>query len=837
MKHLYIFFTIVLVSLFAAEPLLAQQEVMIRELNTYDAPLQSQDDLPSHPLMNTEVTFDAIVVSYPRNSGNATPNKGDSGAEPGRIHVFVTDVNAIDEGEDGMSMQFVVEGAQMRTLEGLDRGDVIRVTGSLGSFFNTLQFNANDVEWLGNIYLGSQYADLEPLLEPEVISLSEINQPSANGETHRWVPEGYEKYAHRYIKFEGLEVIGSLESENGRPWMLLSDGNTVVFTADYSLRYRNGRGTYGFKVEDDGGQQDTVLSLGYNYRRMQDSLSAGYEGPFTPPLPGTVVDISGYYIVNPSFDPVGFDESNPQSVIRIIPWEDGVRWTADGNDLENRVTEGIPNDLEVLGFAPTLDSFTMTPNDSVTSTDEVALSIDVIKPDESYILESVQVAYTADAYTEDGGDTTTVDMTASGNTYSFTFPSYDTFTRVSYTITATAETSEGVQTQARQSGSFYVISETQTAPVTFSRPAGNYDNSVQIALSTVTADADIYYTLDGTDPDENSEVYSSTIVLNQADTATTIKAYAVSEGLDDSPINERTYSVGLSAIQVNTIAELRAAEQGVAVQFLGEAVVTYTQSFRNQKYIMDDTGGILIDDDDVIIASEYVEGDIITNVLGELTTFGGTLQFVPETDPGSPAGTADVVPQVVTLAELDPNTHQSMLVKINDVNFEATGTFATGEDYAITDPSLEDGETSNFRTNFFDADYIGTDVPEGSVNITGIVSQFQGDPQITARSSADIEITTSNEPNELPLVFALDQNYPNPFNPTTVIRYSVANAANVQLQVYDILGRKVATLVNEMQTPGVYAVNFDARSLSSGTYFYRIEAGDFTSIKKMMLIK
>src|SRR5690554_4904230 len=103
MKHLYIFLTFVIVSLLTVEPLMAQQEVMIRELNEYNFPLVSQDQLEDHHLMGAEVTFDAVVIAYPRNSGQASPNKGESGAEPGRIHLFVTDVNAVDEGEDGMS--------------------------------------------------------------------------------------------------------------------------------------------------------------------------------------------------------------------------------------------------------------------------------------------------------------------------------------------------------------------------------------------------------------------------------------------------------------------------------------------------------------------------------------------------------------------------------------------------------------------------------------------------------------------------------------------------------------------------------------------------------------
>ncbi len=85
--------------------------------------------------------------------------------------------------------------------------------------------------------------------------------------------------------------------------------------------------------------------------------------------------------------------------------------------------------------------------------------------------------------------------------------------------------------------------------------------------------------------------------------------------------------------------------------------------------------------------------------------------------------------------------------------------------------------------------------------------------------------------------FALEQNYPNPFNPATTIRYQLAAQADVSVMVYDILGRRVASLVNSTQQPGRYSVVFDASHLSSGVYLLRIQAGDFTDIQKMTLIK
>ena len=95
--------------------------------------------------------------------------------------------------------------------------------------------------------------------------------------------------------------------------------------------------------------------------------------------------------------------------------------------------------------------------------------------------------------------------------------------------------------------------------------------------------------------------------------------------------------------------------------------------------------------------------------------------------------------------------------------------------------------------------------------------------------------------------FHLSQNYPNPFNPTTSMQYTISSRQFVTLKVYDLLGREVATLVNEEKPAGEYEVEFDISNLSggisakggyaSGVYFYQLKAGEFTQTKKMVLMK
>lgn len=98
-------------------------------------------------------------------------------------------------------------------------------------------------------------------------------------------------------------------------------------------------------------------------------------------------------------------------------------------------------------------------------------------------------------------------------------------------------------------------------------------------------------------------------------------------------------------------------------------------------------------------------------------------------------------------------------------------------------------------------------------------------------------VTGVEEIPGLPVEFSLDQNYPNPFNPTTVINFSIPASANVSLKVYNAVGQEVATLVNEFKNAANYKVDFNGSKLSSGVYFYKLDAGNFVQTKKMLLIK
>lgn len=128
-------------------------------------------------------------------------------------------------------------------------------------------------------------------------------------------------------------------------------------------------------------------------------------------------------------------------------------------------------------------------------------------------------------------------------------------------------------------------------------------------------------------------------------------------------------------------------------------------------------------------------------------------------------------------------------------------------------------------------------VPTGTNTIRfHAISQF-GDGAYIDSVCVVHPVGITQHSNEIPKTYSLSQNYPNPFNPSTLINYALPKAGNVELRIYDLQGREVAMLVNGFKQAGNYSVEFKADNFASGVYFYKLKAGDFTSTKKMLLVK
>ena len=119
------------------------------------------------------------------------------------------------------------------------------------------------------------------------------------------------------------------------------------------------------------------------------------------------------------------------------------------------------------------------------------------------------------------------------------------------------------------------------------------------------------------------------------------------------------------------------------------------------------------------------------------------------------------------------------------------------------------------------------------------LKQIDLDGTIHYTDGIQVDVLTNVEGEEqpLPTAFALEQNYPNPFNPSTQIQFALSKESHVKLEIYNALGERIATLVDETRQVGYYSERFDASNLASGLYFYRIQAGDFVDTKKLLLLK
>ncbi|MBK7104558.1 MAG: T9SS type A sorting domain-containing protein [Ignavibacteriae bacterium] len=160
----------------------------------------------------------------------------------------------------------------------------------------------------------------------------------------------------------------------------------------------------------------------------------------------------------------------------------------------------------------------------------------------------------------------------------------------------------------------------------------------------------------------------------------------------------------------------------------------------------------------------------------------------------------------------------------------------------IKDISYNKKDTTDIKT-YFKIDCSKLQSGQYFIRVSGNINE---QVKYDISDCLDIEYESVNKNNfenvelnieELPKQYSLSQNYPNPFNPLTTINYQLPKDGHVTLKIYDMLGKEVITLVNEFKTSGKYNIKFDGSNLSSGVYFYKIEAGNFSDTKKLILMK
>jgi len=165
----------------------------------------------------------------------------------------------------------------------------------------------------------------------------------------------------------------------------------------------------------------------------------------------------------------------------------------------------------------------------------------------------------------------------------------------------------------------------------------------------------------------------------------------------------------------------------------------------------------------------------------------------------------------------------STATELNNSGFEVQRTVAGNEFETIGFVAGYGTTTESKNYSFFDANL-------SSGSYTYRLKQVDFDGTYSFSYEVNVDVTS-------PVQFELAQNYPNPFNPSTTIKFAIPQSAEVILKVYNALGQEVSTLINQFMESGLHTINFDASKLNSGIYFYKLDAGQYSDVRKMTLIK
>jgi len=284
-----------------------------------------------------------------------------------------------------------------------------------------------------------------------------------------------------------------------------------------------------------------------------------------------------------------------------------------------------------------------------------------------------------------------------------------------------------------------------------------------------------------------------------------------------------------------------------------------TRVARNKYYILDQIGWRLIRTD--TLSNQVVLGSITVTPLPNITgmTWDATtgIMYVITTDlVQSQIGTIDTTTRVVTLIgspttacpgaisiSAAPNGSLFAIDIIND-NFyrfnKTTGVATLVGSLGVSTNFPQDAQFDVDGTLYWAANTLSPQlrsIDTVTGNSTFICSYTSATLSCAIATIADNITAIDPTGTIIPDEYFISQNYPNPFNPVTKIKFGLPNNNNVKLTIYDVIGREIALLVNEFKHAGTYVVDFDGTNLPSGLYFCRLEAGEVTLTKKMLLVK
>ncbi len=895
MKKLIQFFAVamlVVLPVFAQ----AQDTVSVRELNTYDGLTEySQNALQAHPLNGVTVTYTGVIVSNPKTSGNATPNDTNSDGEIddiGRIHVFITDTAAVTQGRAGMSIQIVESDYEI--LEGFQRGDVVTFVGRMTFFNSTVQMTADEASLQGTTSINfPQYAEL---LEPWEVTVDELVTANGDG-TFQMDIESYQKYNNAYAKITGATV-SNISVGSRVDWALNQNGSRI-YMYDISLRFRNDRGlgylpgwNYrrlpGLEDGSDGNFEPPVAGAVVNVSGFLNLQGDDPDGtvpanqiswsmsPFEDGVLWTTDDDSGEPLrcvdgelcngetlnwpsdvivvgLPPSFSNAALSDSTVTSsdavTVSVDITADGASTVTSANivysDGDTTITAAMTNSTGSTyeytlptfdNFSPVSFYFEATDSEGLTGRDPISGNYGFFVQDEP--INSIAVIQTtadgkAGASPLEGAGQLPVDISGiivSDNSdgviilqeaaaaWSGIFLERTSATQALVKGDSITVTSAEVAEAEVASNS---LTLTQLVNLEFTvNSSGNDLDQVIPVISTDTVQAlqnggelenyegmlvkfeDVQLTARGSFGEytmQNTDADSSNGAIFNEDIRSTVVGNTQARGDYNESVREGKTMDAYAVV---------AASFGAPKFHPRTAADLITDDNNSFKPLLDFSLTGPADSANIVVDTETIEftWNSTTDYDGDDVTYGWRLYSNDTTS---------------VLLDLESNSDGT--VNASSPTFEAI-------DAALVAQGLDVGQSADFLWTVV--------VSDGSDTLQVRTSFFDDFSAMFRVVTLERGLLTSNDFEEgTPNTFALEQNYPNPFNPTTNIKFALPKTADVTLTIYNMLGQKVNTLINEKMTSGFHVVPFDASNLSSGMYIYRIQAGSFTSTKKMLLIK
>ncbi len=270
----------------------------------------------------------------------------------------------------------------------------------------------------------------------------------------------------------------------------------------------------------------------------------------------------------------------------------------------------------------------------------------------------------------------------------------------------------------------------------------------------------------------------------------------------------------------------------------------------------------VFDDSDISLGDSIsyhvtIEGNMLTGAinnrelnLSSVSDSNGVVSVIVTGTDMSAASVSDtfdvtIVPvnDAPTAVDLLEPQHQTVLTSADTINFLWGSSSDVDNDPLSYELRIFDAGWDTTINSIADTEfeYLGNGSLQLNTNYQWTISVFDG---LLSVASTDTFSFTTPQPNgiddidnAIPKVFALRQNYPNPFNPTTTIEYDLPKASRVKIEIYNLLGKKVKTILDENNGAGSHKFVFDSNNLASGVYFYRIQADTYTNSKKMILLR